>query len=286
MVEINKLWYRVSKAAVGAVFNTHGAILEVILGVPPLQIMQRIIAIKHYLKALSDIDDIHFRFIKDQVIEGNPRVLCHLRDVQKFLSWKAENFIVEIEPSDLTTLTQRNLGSLLQLSQKTLKYTKGMMQGFTELLWQDSLNNRLMLEGWSAIPTVSCNPLPIPLGTSREAEVLVMSLMYKNNLLNSFLFGVNRDLWRSPLCPCGLEEQTSVHLLTNCSLVDANLNAEAKRIMCLCNNIGTLRDPEFDLNCAVINCSRDSNFINVCIKVVETEDLNLRQKINLQRSIL
>ena len=29
MVDINKLWYRVSKAAVGAVFNTHGAILEV-----------------------------------------------------------------------------------------------------------------------------------------------------------------------------------------------------------------------------------------------------------------
>ena len=42
-----------------------------------------------------------------------------------------------------------------------------------------------------------------------------------------------------------------MHLLTNCSMVDANLNAEAKRIMCLCNNIGTLIDPEFDLNCAV-----------------------------------
>ena len=61
-----------------------------------------------------------------------------------------------------------------------------------------------------------------------------MSLMYKNNLLNSFLFSVNRDLWRSPLCPCGLEEQTSVHLLTNCSMVDATLNAEAKRINALC----------------------------------------------------
>ena len=286
MGDINKLWYRVSKAAVGAVFNTHGAILEVILGVPPLQIMQRIIAVKHYLKALSDTDDIHFRFIKNQVLEGNPRILCHLRDVQKFLSWKADSFSNEIEPGDLTTLAQRNLGSVLQLSQKTLKYTKGMMQQFTELLWQDCLNNRLMTEGWSTIPNVSCNPLPIPLGTSREAEVLVMSLMYKNNLLNSFLFRVNRDLWRSPLCPCGLEEQTSVHLLTNCSMVDATLNAEAKRIMCLCNNIGTLIDPVFDLNCAIINCSRDSNFINLCIRVVESEDLNLRQKINLQRSIV
>ena len=34
MDEINKLWYRVSKAAAGAVFNTHSAILEVILGIP------------------------------------------------------------------------------------------------------------------------------------------------------------------------------------------------------------------------------------------------------------
>ena len=187
---------------------------------------------------------------------------------------------------DLTTLAQRNLGSVLQLSKKTLKYTKGMMQQFTELLWQDSLNNSLMTEGWSTIPNVSCNPLPIPLGTSREAEVLVMTLMYKNNLLNSFLFSVNGELWRSPLCPCGLEEQTSVHLLTNCSMVDATLNAETKRIVCLCNNIGTLIDPVFDLNCAIINCSRDPNFINLCIKVVESEDLNLRQKINLQRSIV
>ena len=45
-------------------------------------------------------------------------------------------------------------------------------------------------------------------------------------------------------------------------------------------------DPVFDLNCAIINCSRDSNFINLCIKVVESEDLNLRQKINLQRGIV
>ncbi|KAL5265903.1 hypothetical protein ACHWQZ_G006532 [Mnemiopsis leidyi] len=283
MDQINKLWYKVSKTAVGAVFNTHGAILEVILGVPPIQTTQKIIAIKHYLKALSDNEDIHCRFIGNQVAEGNPRVLCHLRDVQKFLSWKAENFREEIETGDLAILSQRDIEPLLQLSQKTLRYTKGMIQLFTETLWQDSLNNRLMMEGWSTIPIVSCNTLPIPLGTSREVEVLVMSLMYKNNLLNSFLFDVNRDVWSSPLCPCGIEEQTSVHLLTNCSLVEDSLNVEAKRIMCLCNNLGNVIEPMYDPNCAILNCSRDFNFINLCAEVVKTEDLNLRKRINLPR---
>ena len=67
-----------------------------------------------------------------------------------------------------------------------------MIQQFTELLWQESIENLLMTEEWSEIPRVSCSPLPIPLGVSREVEVLAMSFMYKNNLLNSFLFRVDR----------------------------------------------------------------------------------------------
>ena len=152
MDDINKLLYRVSKAATGAVFNTHSAIVEVILGVPPIQIMRRVIAIKHYLKALSDVDDIHFQFISNQIQESNPIVLSHLRDVQKFLNWKAENFEDEIELRDTLVLSYRNLDHLPELSLKTLKYTKGMMQNFTELLWQDSLDNRLQMEGWASTP--------------------------------------------------------------------------------------------------------------------------------------
>jgi hypothetical protein len=38
MNDIDALWYNVSKAAVGVVFNVSSVILEVILGVPPLQI--------------------------------------------------------------------------------------------------------------------------------------------------------------------------------------------------------------------------------------------------------
>ena len=99
--DIQKLWYRVLKAAVGAVFNAHSAVLEVIVGMPPIQIMERIIAIKHYLKSFHDKDDIHFQFIRTQIMGSNPKILGHLRDVKKFLQWKAEHYTTEIQSKDL-----------------------------------------------------------------------------------------------------------------------------------------------------------------------------------------
>ena len=71
MQHINRLWYKISKSAVGAVLNVHGAILEVILGVPPLLIKKRVIAVKHYLKAFFRAEDIHLRFIKHETESGN-----------------------------------------------------------------------------------------------------------------------------------------------------------------------------------------------------------------------
>ncbi len=151
MTDINKLWYRVSKSAVGAVFNVQGAILEVILGVPPLQTMGRVISIKLYLKVLHDSDDIHFDFVRTQLYEMNPTVLCHLRDVQKFLIWKIEHFSTEAQAFELSDIAQRNLDQILLLPQKTYKYTKGMIQQFTELLWQESIQNLLMTQGQTLI---------------------------------------------------------------------------------------------------------------------------------------
>ena len=105
---------------------------------------------------------VHFDFVRTQLDEMNPTVLCHLRDVQKFLIWKIEHFSTEAQAFELSDIAQRNLDQILLLPQKTYKYTKGMIQQFTELLWQESIQNLLMTEGWSEIPRVSCNPLPIP----------------------------------------------------------------------------------------------------------------------------
>ena len=153
---------------------------------------------------------------------------------------------------------------------------------FTELLWQESIQNLLMTEGWSEIPRVSCNPLPIPLGVSHEVEVLVMSLMYKNNLLNSFLFRVDRAV-ASPLCICGSDEQTAIHLLSSCDLVDMDLKCQAKHIITLCNSSMSMVNLAAEQCSTILNCSRDYMFVNLCIGIVESQGLNLRRKINLSK---
>ena len=124
-----------------------------------------------------------------------------------------------------------------------------------------------MTEGWSEIPRVSCSPLPIPLGISREVEVLVMSLMYKNNLLNSFLFRVDRAV------------------ASSCDLVDMDLKCQAKHIITLCNSSRSMVDLAAEQCSTILNCSRDYMFVNLCIGIVESQGLNLRRKINLSKKI-
>jgi len=194
--------------------------------------------------------------MRSQLEEKNPTVLCHLRHVQKFLLWKAEHFSSEVQGCDLSDIAQRNLEHILLLPQKTYKYTKGMIQQFTELLWQGSIQNLLMTVGWSEIPRVSCSPLPIPFGVSREVEVLVRSLMYKNNLLKSFLFRVDRTA-ATPLCICGLDEQTTIHQLSGCDLVDMDLKFQAKHINTLCNSSRSMVDLAAEQCSTILNCSRD-----------------------------
>ena len=143
--------------------------------------------------------------------------------------------------------------------QKTYKYTKGMVQQFTELLWEENIDNLLMTEGWSEIPRVSCSPLPIHLGVSREVDVLVMSLMYKNNLLNSFLFRVDRAV-ASPICICG-----SDHIIT------------------LCNSSRSMVDLAAEQCSTILNCSRDYMFVNLCKWIMESQGPNLRRKIHLSK---
>ena len=64
MDEINKLWNRVSKQLVLSL--TLMVLSWKLSESAPIQIVFKvIIAIKHYLKALNDVDDIHLRSIKN-----------------------------------------------------------------------------------------------------------------------------------------------------------------------------------------------------------------------------
>ena len=166
------------------------------------------------------------------------------------------------------------------LSRKASSYTKLMMKWFTEILWQESVNNQLQLEGCSQIPKVSTLPLPMPPATSREQEVLIMSLFYKNNLLNTFLFTTERRICPSPLCQCGMEEQTAFHLLSDCDLVELETRDKLVYHLQLGNSVNSAEELAGD-HVTILNCSRDKKFIELCRDVVETECLQLQRKIIL-----
>ena len=282
MFQINSLWYKVSKSSVGAVFNVQSAILEVILGVPPLQTTKRVIAVKHYLKVFSQPPDIHCRFIEEETSQGNTTLLGHIRDVLRFLKWKLERFPASFDEAESQIIEERKLQQLSLLSRQACNYTRGMMDSFTKIIWQESLNNQLQMEGWSHIPMVSTRPLSIPPDTSREVEVLIMSLFYKNNLLNSFVHQHDNRIVSSPLCVCGAEEQSAIHLLTNCDTVGTIRTEKLVYLLLLCNSARSSEELPHDA-VSILNCSRDKKFVQLCREVVEIEDLNLRRKITLRR---
>ena len=114
--------------------------------------------------------------------------------------------------------------------------------------------------------------------SSRETEVLVMSLFYKNNLLNSFLFTLDRLKWPSPYCSCDHEEQTAIHILTSCSHVDEDLRDQASYLLSVGNEVSSLEDLGTP-HLAILNCSRDPKFIEICSECVNNDELKLRRKI-------
>ena len=105
-----------------------------------------------------------------------------------------------------------------------------------------------------------------------------MSLFYKNNLLNSFLFTLDRLKWPSPYCSCGHEEQTAIHILTGCSHVDEDLRDQASYLLSVGNEVSSLEDLGTP-HLAILNCSRDPKFIEICSECVNNDELKLRRKI-------
>ena len=279
LTEINKLWYKIAKSAVGAVFNVNGCILDVILGVPPPHVMSRLITTKHYLKVFSGGNDIHKEFIINQLNGGNIAVQFHLKDVQKFLKWRTTSW--KNEPNVLDSEVFRSKELIPEVPRKYFKYTKIMMDKFTETLWQETLENELMMQGWIEFPKVSCQPLPIPRNISRDKEVLIMSLFYENNLLNSFLFKFDKNRWTSPDCTCGFGEQDALHLLTHCNLVEDRTKEKLSHLIEVCNQ-NKLENISNSV-VTILNCSRDPEFINNCLEVIETDGLRLKTKISLSK---
>ena len=154
------------------------------------------------------------------------------------------------------------------------------MKKYTEYLWDITLKSQFQLDGQTRIPKASCDPIKIPIGTNREDEVKFLSMFYKNNLLNGFLFTVEREKCPSPLCECQLDDQTAFHILTSCEKIDADIREDIILMLLLGNDVASADALAAD-NISLLNCSRDKLFVQQCLKALKTSSLQLHTRITL-----
>ena len=275
--EINHLWYKLIKTAVGATFNIKLSIGEVVLGVPPIGIQTTVNRIKHYLKLnfTQNPEDKLREFVEScgKQERSQPVELKNaLKDVYKFLNWKLTIYSRDFTDEDKRIISDMEYNNFFSLSPKSCSYTRNCINKYTEIIWFKKLSYENLMDGEPHIPRPSCSRLPIPANISRGEEVLLMSLFYPQNLFNSFVYRHSYSE-ESPLCPrCRLKEQTAHHVICECN----DHSEEIRRKMIeLIGEDEVLKDDTTTL----LNCSRDKTFLQMCLQVLR--DGNFRTHIDL-----
>ena len=277
MNEINHMWNKLIKSAVGSIFNIKTSIGEVIIGVPPINIQTMTNRIKHILKInINKLpEDRLSKYISDctNMIKSQPVELKNgLKDVFKFLKWKGARSPEDFNEVDVQIINRQEFCNYSELSPKSCSYTKSAIRAYTEKIWQDKLTNQGILDGDPHIPKPRYMKLPIPQNTPRREEVLLMSMFYPQNLLNSFVYRHTYST-ASPLCPrCNVQEQTPFHVVYECN----DICEEMQEI--IRSNVG---EGEVQLaDCTtLLNCSRSDEFVKRCLSLLRQGQF--RQSIDL-----
>ena len=277
--DMKQIWYKVNKTAVGAVFNVSQTTSEIINGLAPLRIQNSVNRVKHYLKLLmfSTQDDPLMQLVK---LGDSSLLSAHLREVYSFLVWKAKKYPLDITAGDSAIIERKDYASFNRLGQLTGMYTKSMMKKFTEEQWQKAVDNEYQMLGTQHSPIVSTNQILIPRGTPRDVEVLVLSMFYKNNLLNVFLHKLYPLKYSSELCSCKMAAQTSYHVIMECKEMDCDLRESLKEIL-------EETSPEgqgwFEDEITLLNHSRNNKFTSMMVKGLHKNLSNHRLKIVLPK---
>lgn len=277
--EIESVWYKIIKSAVGATFNIRRSIAEIILGLPPISIQNNINQLKHYLKLniRPAAEDQLRDFIQGCVSFNHPmppELVCCMKELFKFLKWKLQIHPRDFTEEDRKIIELQDRAKYFQLSSKACSYTKQTIIKYTELLWYRSVKNEFLIEGIQHAPRPSCSKLPIPKGTTRRDEVLLMSLMYPNNLFNDHLYR-NTYLVPSPLCQnCEQQEETTYHIILECS----HRANEARRLL---GEI--LSEEEIIQNSyiTILNGSRHENFVKLCLEILSQSTYRDQIELNV-----
>ena len=276
--DIEKLWSKLIKSAVGSVFNIKTSIGEVIIGVTPLSIQTTTNRIKHYLKLNinKSPEDKLMNFISHCTSEGNNKLAelkTTMKDVFKFLKWKLQVAPNHFDNIDKYIIQNQDYGNFCRLTSKSCSYTKPMFKKYIEKLWHDKMINQARMDGEQNVPKPSCQKLPIPDKTTREEEVQLMSIFYPQNLFNSFVYRHTYQT-ESPLCSrCKLYEETPFHVIYECSC-----NNYKEKIQKLVDKI-VGEDAQYQDCTTLLNCSRNEEFLKVCLQVIKQG--HFRREINL-----
>ena len=271
LAEIESLWYRIIKAATGAVFNVRKCIAEVIIGLPPLKIQNKINTVKHYMKLNINPDPedkvrelIHLCYTNQQNKQIPIELSSSLKEVFKFLAWKSEICPQHFTENDERIVSNNRIDEFLNLTTKSCSYTKNQMTKYTEKIWSTCLKNELNMNGFHHIPKPSCKGISIPKNTTRHNEVVLMSLFYTNNLFNSNVYRHTYSV-ESPLCRrCKQTEETPYHIIMECS----EKSNEARQIL-----LQVLKEEEFlTEDCTtLLNGSRHEPFVKICLDIIAQE---------------
>ena len=130
-----------------------------------------------------------------------------------------------------------------------------------EFMWYRKIKNEFAMEGIQYPPRPSCKKLPIPKSTTRREEVLLMSLMYPNNLFNDYIYRHTYQV-PSPLCQqCQQEEETPYHIILQCS----NQANTARRLLCEIMSEEEIAQGDY---ITILNGSRHENFVKLCLEIL------------------
>ena len=271
---INRMWYKLVKSAVGATFNLKLETGEMILGLPPVKLQTSINRTKHYLKIniTQNNQDLLKESVKSCLAKRTPPAEINdtFREIFKFLKWKQKICPQNFNQNDMEIISSNNFTGYFDLSSESCKYTKGAIRKFTEYLWASSSRNQQLYEGELAYATPSCKPLPIPTNTNRSDEVLLMSIFYPNNLMNSFVYRHTYNT-ESPLCSrCHHEEESAYHVIMQCN----------NHLQIIRNIVyGTIGEAsaQVEHHNTLLNCSREPQFLKCALEILN--DGNYRRSI-------
>ena len=273
-------------------FNVNSRLSELILGTPPIEILNNMNVInKHFLKIIM---------VAKQHPEGNSNncLLMHIKSLclsesipsalyrqlklsYEFLNWKFKCTPEQFTAADKQIISELEYSSYHLLSAKSCTYAKQMFKQFLEICWQKSITNYFMAEGYHQLPKAVMDPLAFPDGTTRETEVLVISLFYYNNLLNGSLHRLYPTIYKSPLCDCGKGVQDNYHVLLECKAKSKDSNNFIFELKACFAKNNEVRDAGYHTNIQFLNASRDALTLKLMVKRITVLSNTLRKAISL-----